>query len=151
MGIFQARILEWVAKPFSRGSSQSRDQTQISHIAGGFFTILATHGSPRILEWVAYPFSRGTSQPRNQTRVSCLENRFFASWATQVAQWMRICLPVQGTWVQSLVQEDSTCPRATKPVHHNYWAHAVEPMSSNYWVLSPGVRAWQWEAPSHCN
>ena len=33
-GILQARILEWVAFPFSRGSSQPRDQTQVSHIAG---------------------------------------------------------------------------------------------------------------------
>ena len=32
------RILEWVAFPFSRGSSQPRDLTQVSHIAGGFFT-----------------------------------------------------------------------------------------------------------------
>ena len=37
-GILQARILEWVAVPFSRGSSQSRDQTQVSHFAGRFFT-----------------------------------------------------------------------------------------------------------------
>ena len=37
-GIFQARILEWVAFPFSRESSQPRDQTQVSRIAGGFFT-----------------------------------------------------------------------------------------------------------------
>ena len=37
-GILQARILEWVAFPFSRGSSQPRDGTQVSHIAGGFFT-----------------------------------------------------------------------------------------------------------------
>ena len=36
--IRQARILEWVAVPFSRGSSQPRDQTQVSHIAGRFFT-----------------------------------------------------------------------------------------------------------------
>ena len=36
--ILQARILEWVAIPFSRVSSQPRDQTQVSHIAGGFFT-----------------------------------------------------------------------------------------------------------------
>ena len=40
--IFQARILEWVAVPFSRGSSQPRDPTQVSHIAGGFFTSWAT-------------------------------------------------------------------------------------------------------------
>ena len=37
-GILQARILEWVAVPFSRGSSQPGDQTQVSHISGGFFT-----------------------------------------------------------------------------------------------------------------
>ena len=37
-GILQARILEWVVFPFSRGTSQPRDQTQVSHIAGGFFT-----------------------------------------------------------------------------------------------------------------
>ena len=37
-GILQARILEWVAFPFSRGSSQPRDQTQVSYIARGFFT-----------------------------------------------------------------------------------------------------------------
>ena len=37
-GILQARILEWVAFPFSRGSSQPRDQAQVSRIAGGFFT-----------------------------------------------------------------------------------------------------------------
>ena len=36
--ILQARMLEWVAIPFSGGSSQSRDQTQVSHIAGRFFT-----------------------------------------------------------------------------------------------------------------
>ena len=41
-GILQARILEWVAFPFSRGSSQPRDRTQVSRIAGGFFTIWAT-------------------------------------------------------------------------------------------------------------
>ena len=37
-GILQARILDWVAFPFSRGSSQPRDPTQVSRIAGSFFT-----------------------------------------------------------------------------------------------------------------
>ena len=40
--ILQARILEWVAFPFSRGYSQARDQTQVSHIADRFFTSWAT-------------------------------------------------------------------------------------------------------------
>ena len=38
-GILQARILEWVAFLFSRGSSQPRDRTQVSYMAGGFFII----------------------------------------------------------------------------------------------------------------
>ena len=40
--ILQARILEWVAFLSSRGSSQSRDRTQVSHIAGRFFASRAT-------------------------------------------------------------------------------------------------------------
>ena len=41
-GILQARILEWVAIPFSRRSSQRRDRTQVSCIAGRFFTSWVT-------------------------------------------------------------------------------------------------------------
>ena len=41
-GILQARILEWVAFPFSRRSSQLRDRTQVSRISGRIFTSLAT-------------------------------------------------------------------------------------------------------------
>ena len=36
-GILQARILEWLVFPFSKGSSQPKDGTQVSCIAGGFF------------------------------------------------------------------------------------------------------------------
>ena len=42
------------------------------------------------------------------------------SGTSLVAQWLRICLPMQGTQVQALVWEDSTCRRATEPVRHNY-------------------------------
>ena len=45
-GILQARILEWVAVPFSRGSSQPRDQTQVSQIGGGFFIPTEPSGKP---------------------------------------------------------------------------------------------------------
>ena len=41
-GILQARILEWVAMPFARGSSWTWDWTWVSHIAGRFFTVWAT-------------------------------------------------------------------------------------------------------------
>ena len=48
-GILQARILEWVAMPFSRASSRPRDQAPISCVscvAGGFFTTSATWEAP---------------------------------------------------------------------------------------------------------
>ena len=50
-GILQARILEWVAISLSRGSSRPRDWTQVSHVAGRFFTIWATKGN---LEWLCF-------------------------------------------------------------------------------------------------
>ena len=40
--------------------------------------------------------------------------------ASLVAQWLRICLPMQGTRVRALVWEDPTCRGATRPVSHNY-------------------------------
>ena len=40
--------------------------------------------------------------------------------ASLVAQWLRICLPMQGTRVRALVWEDPTCRGATKAVSHNY-------------------------------
>ena len=46
-GILQARILEWVAFPFSKGPSQPRDWIQVSRIAGGFLTSWTTRGRPK--------------------------------------------------------------------------------------------------------
>ena len=75
MGILQARILEWVAMPSSRGSSQPKDWTQVSHNAGRFFTIWATKntgvGSLSLLQ--------GSYWPRNWTGVPCLAGVFFTS------------------------------------------------------------------------
>ena len=71
-GILQARILESVAFPFSRRSSQSSDQTQGSHIAGRFFTSWATSeprnagvGSLSLLQWI-FP-----AQESNQGLLHC--------------------------------------------------------------------------------
>ena len=68
-GILQARILEWAAVLFSRGSSQPRNGTQVSQ-CGQILYQLSHQGNPGILEWVAYSFSRGSSQPRDGTWVS---------------------------------------------------------------------------------
>ena len=63
--ILQARILEWVAVPFSRGSSQSRDGTQVSGIAGRFFTSWAT--------MEAHPTRWA---PSKHFKIKCDENNF---------------------------------------------------------------------------
>ena len=67
-GILQSRILECIAIPFSRSSSQPRDWTH---------GILQT----RKLECLAFPFPRGSSQLRDWTQVSCIAGVFFISWA----------------------------------------------------------------------
>ena len=48
IAILQARILEWVSIPFSRGSSRPRDQTWVSCIVGSFFNLLSHQGSPSV-------------------------------------------------------------------------------------------------------
>ena len=78
-------------------------------------------------------------------------------WASLVAQWLRIRLPMQGTRVRALVREDPTCRGAIKPASHNYWACALEPASHNYWARVPQLlRPTRLEPMphnkrSHCN
>ena len=128
-GILQARILGWVAFPFSRGSSQSRDQTCISCTGRGILyhwgireaqatqlcPILcdpmdcnllgfSVHGilQARILEWVAIPFSRGSSWPRDWSLVSHVAGRFFTIWTTREAPLRNIePLPLLSRGLQS--------------------------------------------------
>ena len=75
--------------------------------------------------------------------------------ASLVAQWERVCLPMQETRVWPVTREDPTCLGATKPVRHNYSACALESLSHNYWahVLQllkaehSRACALQWEKP----
>ena len=64
MGILQASILEWVAMPFSRGSSGSRDCTQVSCIVGKFVTVGAIREVPRktIILYVPLDFIPGKTR-----------------------------------------------------------------------------------------
>ena len=50
-----------------------------------------------------------------------------------VVQWLRICLPMQETHVQSLAQEDPTCHEAAQPVCCNYWACTLELLRLACW------------------
>ena len=81
-GILQARELEWVAIPFSRGSSQTKDRTQVSHIAGKFSTSEPPGkpkktgvGSLSLLQWIV---------PTQESNRGLLHSgRFFTSWTTK--------------------------------------------------------------------
>ena len=78
-----------------------------------------------------------------------------------VAQWLRVCLPMQGTQVRALVWEDPTCRRAARPVSHNYWACASGACAPQQerprqweartlrWRVAPALRNWR--QPSHRN
>ena len=89
-GILQARILEWVAVPFSRGSSQPGDRTQVSRIAGGFFSategILVAEKTSATLSGPGLLSSRGAHRASiqfdiRQTRVRML-SPLRTSWVT---------------------------------------------------------------------
>ena len=83
MGMLQARILKWVAMPSSRGSSQPKDQTQVSYIAGGFFTIRLAREAFLMLAF-PYIYIRGNSTTYLTVMCACLLNRvrlFETLWA----------------------------------------------------------------------
>ena len=107
-GIFQARILEWVAMPSSMGSSQPRDGTQVYCIAGRFFTIWATkkpHCSARLSDWTELNWTEAFSShswwaylpcgmwdlispTRDQTHISCFGRWILKHWTTRkVPPW----------------------------------------------------------------
>ena len=96
-----------------------------------------------------YPF-RFTSQTIHNTvnvPIQIMLQKHICG-ASLVVQWLRIHLPMQGTWVRALVREDPTCRRATKPMRHNYWACALEPASHNYW--SPRATTTEAHVPWAC-
>ena len=84
-GILQARMLEWVAFPFSKGIFPTQGSNPGLPHCRQIVYQLSHKGSPRILEWVAYTISSRSSWPRNQTGVSCIAGRFFTNWAIREA------------------------------------------------------------------
>ena len=75
--------------------------------------------------------------------------------ASLVAQWLRVCLPMQGTRVRALVWEDPTCRGATGPMGHNCWACASGACAPRQerprwwearaprWRVAPACRNWR--------
>ena len=64
---------------------------------------------------------KATSSLATESMDACFKNNIKKHSGTSlVVQWLRIHLPMQGTQVRSMVWEDPTCQRATKPMNHNY-------------------------------
>ena len=101
-GIFHARVLEWVAISFSRGSSRPRDQTQVSHIVGRSFTIWATK--------FTFPFF---------AIAIFLLIRFVAKmqlyWRTERIVFMFIPWIIDGQWNRVLKWPDQGYPPTPRP------------------------------------
>ena len=74
-GIFQARVLEWIAISFSRGSARPRNRTRVSWIAGRRFTVLATREALKLYTYIIYMYNIHTI---------CIY-----VWASPVAQWVK--------------------------------------------------------------
>ena len=68
-----------------------------------------------------------------------------------VVQSLRICLPMLGTQVWSLVWEDSMCHRAAKPTSRNYWACALETQNHSYWAIMLQLLKFRHLDPELCN
>ena len=85
-GILQARIMEWAAFPFPRGSSQPKDRTSPALQADSLPA--EPQGKPKNTGVGNLSLSSRSSWPRNQTGVSCIAGRFFTNWAIREDQFM---------------------------------------------------------------
>ena len=93
---------------------------------------------------------------KQRATLAFADHQKLQPWASLVVQWLRICLPMQGTRVRALVWEDPMCRGATRPMSHNYWACASGACAPQQerpahrdeeWSPRPATR----EKPSHRN
>ena len=92
-GILQVRTLEWVACPFSRGSSQPRDQTQVSRIAGGFSSLAEPQRKPKNTGVGSLSLLQGffPTQEWNRGLLHCRWNIYQLSHRESLAELKQLC------------------------------------------------------------
>ena len=138
-GIFQARVLEWGAIAFSKNPYKDPQLLPWKNIGSIFLNLLIIYEKlhHRLLwEISLFLFNIGNK---------CLKFLKTLCRTSLLVQWLRICLPMQGTQIQSLIRQDPTCCGATKLVHHNYWACA--PCATATKSTPPRANAPQQEKP----
>ena len=134
-GIFQALACSHTCacqQPSWRASSSGQHSGSIQSSPSSWLCAWAAH-SPESMQGLDPPKGSALVQLSGSSPLSpapltqhaqCLKKtplctfKKRCSWASLVAQWERICLPMQETQVQSLIREDPTCLAAAKPVHH---------------------------------
>ena len=117
-GIFQARVLEWVAISFSRGYFQPRDQTQISSIVGRCFTIWATKRKTKMNDppfsfrgnLSKYPLSKSSVLSHLQWCFIAWEIFFFNVPYTEPTVWL-VHNQMLAMWTVKLPVSTSILPR----------------------------------------
>ena len=143
-GIFQARVLEWVAISFSRGSSWPRDWTQVSRIAGRCFTIWATRESQAK--------HKSDTNSKSHTHTFKMESHFkkltrgykdvtlntlwYSTLKIQM-QWgnlNRVCVCAQSLQLCLILWDPIDCSSPDSSVHGILWARVLE------WVAIPSSK-----------
>ena len=109
-------LLLWSTGSRSTGSVIVAHGPSCSTTCGIFQTRTRAH-VPCIGRWI---LNHCSTREVLYNLLSFLHLKVLAWGASLVAQWLRICLPMQGTRVRALVWEDPTCHGATRPVSHNY-------------------------------
>ena len=159
-GILQARLLEWVAFPFSRGSSQRRDRAQLSHIAGEFFTSWATREGASIkCQWSSCSYRKcpqggSTSScwslvppvTRALGKVSFLRCKL--EWNVPERTPKGLCLTTSSPWSFTSVlhthpyQGHHSCWSAYEAARsgRKLWSGTPVPADLDSWWLYPGPR-----------
>ena len=105
-GILQARILQWVAVPFPRGSSRPRDQMWVSCTAGRFFTTWATRETPHFYWTMCF---------KNWDIVACLILRTVGSQHEELRPWQRSWGRKLGIHKGVIKPQETPCSRASTP------------------------------------
>ena len=109
-GILQARILEWVAFPFSRGSSQPRDHTQVSCIAGVFLTTNTTWEAPYKLANHHKLIHKSSNTPIK--RLILTSPFFCGSW--------KLITKLEKAYTENWFIKDVALPKSGEQMH-NWW------------------------------
>ena len=135
-GILQARILEWVAIPFSRRSSWPRDWPQVSHIAGEFFTTWATRET--ILQ---------LKTKQNKTKFCQKRTEKSTTWLMLLSDNQKVLE------ISKVGQRDNLIPISKMKEYsseNDRWIISIKVVQAEYAILLshyntlPSIRTWSW-------